>query len=168
MGEFFMDLLVEPLTWVAVSALAFVGLLIHFKVPKMATDALDARSDAIAKALEEATKLREEAQAILTSTQRQQREAEKETEEIIALAKAEAVRIRKETESLLAEYIERRTLMAENKIAQAEVQAINDVKKFAADTAVAATRKLLSERLSEEQGATLIDQNIDEIKTSLH
>lgn len=168
MSGFLSELVSNPLTWVTVSTLAFVGLVIHFKVPKMATDALDARAAAIARELEEAAKLREEAQAILASYQRQQREAEKEAEEIIALAKAESVRMRSETERLLAEHIDRRTAMAENKISQAETQALDDVRSFAADTAVNATRKLLADRIDEAQGAALIDKNIDEIKAKLH
>ena len=168
MSGFLSEILSNSLTWVTISTLAFVGLMIHFKVPKMATDALDARAEAIAKELEEAAKLREEAQALLASYQRRQREAEKEAEEIIALAKAESVRMRTETEQLLAEHIERRTAMAEDKLARAEAQALNDVRSYAADTAVNATRKLLADRMDETGGAALIDKNIDEIKNKMH
>jgi len=168
MNGFLSEILSNPMTWVTLSTLAFVGLIIHFKVPRMATDALDARAETIAKELDEAAKLREEAQALLASYQRRQRQAEKEVEEIIALAKAESVRMRSETEKALAEHIERRTAMAEDKIAQAEAQALQDVSIYAADTAVNATRKLLTDRIDDTQGAALIDKNIDEITSKLH
>ncbi len=160
--------LTSPTFWVGVSFIAFVALVVYYKVPKMATDWLDARAAAIAKELEEAAKLREEAQAVLASYQRKQRDAEQEAADIISLAKAEAERMRKETEANLAAQIERRTRQAEDKIAQAEAQALAEVKQVAIDTAVAAARQILSENMDEAQSAALIDKSIEDIKAKLH
>ena len=143
-------------------------LLLYFKVPKFVTDALDARAMAIAKELEEATKLREEAQTLLASYQRQQRSAEREADDIIEQAKREAELMRKEAEDALAAQIERRTKLAEERIAQAEVQAMKEVKDVAADIAAQAARRLMAEAIDESSGARLIDASIEEVRDKLH
>ena len=135
--------------WVFVSFVAFFGLLIYLKVPKMITGLLDERADMIRKEIEEAAQLREDAQSILADYQRKQREAEKEAEEIVAQAKEEAALLKAETEKTLHEQIERRTKLAEDKIAQAEAQAVADVKNTAASAAAGAARRLLKDNLDD-------------------
>lgn len=158
----------NPTFWVLVSFVIFFGVLVRFKVPKMVTDILDARAAAIAKEIDEAQRLREEAQALLASYQRKQRDAESEAEEIINQAHAEAARLTEETRKALEAQLARRTQLAEDKIMQAEAQALLEVRALAADAAIAAARRLIAERLSTEKATALIDKSIRDLKGKIH
>lgn len=161
-------LLYDATFWVAISFIGFLVVLVIAKVPGIVTKGLDTRADSIRTELDEAARLREEAQALLASYQRKQREAEKEAEDIIADAKAEADRMRREAETAIREQIERRTKMAEDKIAQAEADAVADVRRVAADTATNAARQLIVDHLDTNKSAGLIDKNIDAIGGKIH
>jgi len=154
--------------WVLVSFSLFVGLLFYFGVPGMIVAALDKRADDIKTELEEARKLREEAQQVLASYQRKQRDAEKEAEAIVEQARAEAERLAIETKENLAQQVERRTQLAEEKIGRAETQALDEVRAIAADIAVSAARKIIEEKLDGGRAAQLVDKSIAEVKDKLH
>jgi len=154
--------------WVLVTSLIFVGLLVYFGIPALLTNALDKRADDIRNELDEARKLREEAQQVLASYQRKQRDAEKEAEAIIEQARAEAERLADETQAALVQQVERRTKLAEEKIGQAEVQALQEVRAIAADVAVAAARRIIEEKLDDTKATQLIDKSIAEVKAKLH
>ena len=123
--------------WAFVALVLFLGLMVYLKVPGVVTAALDKRADAIRKELDEARRLREEAQALLAEYQRKGREAETEAEEIIDQAKREADALGKEAGRRLDEYVASRTKLAEQKIAQAEAQAITEVRSRSVDVAIA-------------------------------
>jgi F-type H+-transporting ATPase subunit b len=163
-----MSFFAQPETWVLVSFLLFIALLMYFKVPGMVTKALDDRAAAIAKELEEAQKLREEAQAILADYQRRQRDAEKEAEGIVTQAMHEAERFAEEAQAKLQDSLERRTRMAEEKIGQAEAQALKDVRAAAADLAIAAAEKLISSEVSGKKADALISQSIKDVQSKLN
>jgi len=152
--------------WATAGLVAFIGLMFYLKVPGKLTGALDKRAEDIRNELDEARKLREEAQALLAEYQRKRRDAEKEAEEIVAGAKREANVMATQAKSKLDDYVERRTKMAEQKIAQAEKQAIQDVRMIAAERAVAASQIILSDKLS-DGGAALIKSSIAEVKAKL-
>src|SRR5215468_10158957 len=103
----------DPTFWVAVSTTTFIVIVFIVKAPAMVVKSLDARAVAIAKELEEARTLREEAQALLASYQKRQRDAEKEAQEIVVQARAEAERLAIETKKSLEAQIARRAKLAE-------------------------------------------------------
>jgi len=154
--------------WVAVSFVLFLLLLGYFKVPAMMAKALDERADAIKAELEEARRLKEEAQAILADYQRRRREAEGEAEGIIAQAKREAEALAEETRRSLAESLERRTRAAEEKITRAEEQALSEVRGVAVDVAVATAERLIGQKLEGDRAASLIDSSIEELAAKLN
>lgn len=154
--------------WVLVSFLIFVGLVVYYKVPGMIAAALDKRAADIANELDEARKLREEAQQVLASYQRKQRDAEKEAQAIVEQARSEAERLAVETKANLAAHVERRTKLAEDKIAQAEAQALQEVRSVAADVAIAAARTIIEQKLDGAKAGALIDKSIAEVKAKLH
>ncbi len=158
----------DPTFWTAVAFFAFIGLVIYMKAPAMVAKALDDRAEAIKNELEEAQRLREEAQAMLAEYQRKQRDAEKEAQDIIAQAKDEAEALAAESKEKLEEMLARRTKLAEDKIAQAEAQALKDVRATAADVAVAAAQTLIAEQATGDVAEGLIDQSIEELKTKLN
>jgi F-type H+-transporting ATPase subunit b len=137
-------MLADAETWVAVAFVLFVGVLIYFGVHKLLVDALDQRSARIRGELDEARRLKDEAAALLAEYRRKQQTAEREAAEIVAGAKLEAERLATEAKARMEEFVARRTKMAETKIAQAEAQALADVRSSAADAAVAAAEKILS------------------------
>src|SRR5499433_46262 len=162
-----MSFLKEAEFWVAVAFVLFLGVLAYFQVFKKLLDALDQRSARIRQELEEARLLREEAQTLLAESKRKQHAAEADAAEIIAGARAEADRTAAEAKSRMDEFLARRTKMAEAKIAQAEEQAVADVRAAAADAAVAAAEKILSENAKGKVADDLISKGIEDLKTGL-
>jgi len=161
-------LLYDTSFWVGVALVGFLLVLLFYRVPKIVTSALDSRADSIRSELDEAARLREEAQALLASYQRKQREAEKEAQEIVADAKVEAERMRREAEENIRQQIERRAKMAEDKIAQAEADAVADVRRAAADAATKAARQLIADNLDESRANSLIERNISALPKHFH
>ncbi len=154
--------------WAFISLLVFVGLLIYLKVPALVTGYLDRRAEGIRAELEQARKLREEAQALLAEYQRKARQAESEAEEIVDQARREAEALSVEGKRRVEEYVASRTRLAEQKIAQAEAQAVQEVRALSADVAVAAAEKILAARVKGKEGEALVAQAIDDVKAKLH
>ncbi len=120
--------------WVAVAFVIFVGVLGYFRVHKLLLKSIDDRRERIKAEFDEARRLKAEAEALLATYRRKQQEAEHEAQAIIAGAKTEAERLAAEAEAKIEEFVVRRTKMAESKIAQAEAQALADVRSAAALT----------------------------------
>ncbi|MEM5502150.1 MULTISPECIES: F0F1 ATP synthase subunit B [Ahrensia] len=154
--------------WALVGLIIFFAVIAYFKVPAMIAKGLDGRADKIRNELEEARKLREEAEGVLAEYKRKSIEAEKEAENVVAAAKREADAIASEARAKTEEYVERRTQMAEQKIAQAETDAINAVRSTAVDVAVAATEKLLAEKMTAKSSGDLFKQSIAQVKSGLN
>ena len=162
------EFLAETENWVAIGFLLFVCLLVYVGAHRRVTDSLDARQARIRSELDEAKKLREEAQALLSEFERKGREAEAEAAAIIESAKAEAERLAGEAKTRMEEFVARRTKMAETKIAQAEAQALADVKSAAADAAVAAAERILAGSAKGQVAESLLARGIEEIKNKLN
>ncbi|MEM1049787.1 MAG: F0F1 ATP synthase subunit B [Pseudomonadota bacterium] len=154
--------------WALVALILFFALIAYLKVPGMVTRNLDSRADKIRDELNEARRLREEAQALLADYQRKRREAESEAEAIVAEAKEDAERLTAETNAALEDMIARRTKAAETKIAQAETQAIAEVRARAADVAVSAAEKVLAAKVTGSVSETLLTKSIEEVRTRLN
>jgi F-type H+-transporting ATPase subunit b len=154
--------------WVAVAFVVFLGGLVYLGVHEMMVKYIDQRRDRIKAELDEALRLKEEAQALLAQYQRKQREAEQEAAAIIAGAMAEAERLMAEAKTKMEEFIARRGKMAETKIAQAEAQALADVRAAAAEAAVSAAEKILSQIVKGEIADRLVVKGIDDVKTKLN
>ena len=161
-------MLAEAETWVAVSFVLFLCLLAYLGVPKLVTKGLDDRADRIKDEIEEARKLREEAQGLLASYQRKKAEAEKEAEAIVERAKEEAEEIRVQAEANLKEQIERRLKSVGEKITQAEAEAVRDVRNKAAGAAVVAARAVIAEKMTDSSKSDMVDTAISALKDQLH
>ncbi len=153
--------------WVAVAFFIFCGILIYVGAFKSVIAALDQRSARIKAELDDARRLRDEAAQLLAEYQRKQREAENEAAGIIAGAKAEAERLALEAKTKMEEFVSRRTQMAETKIAQAEAQALADVRAAAAEAAVSAAEKILSETVKGKLSDDLVAQGIADAAAKL-
>ncbi|MGB5950041.1 MAG: ATP F0F1 synthase subunit B [Parvibaculum sp.] len=163
-----MEILATGPFWVLVAVLIFFGITIYLKVPGMLAAQLDKRSNEIAGELDQARRLREEAQELLASYKRKQEEAMKEAEAIIAQAKVEAERLAVEMRANMQAQVERRQKQAEDKIRQAETQALQEVRAAAADVAVTAAKELIAGKVDTAKDASLIEKSISELPSKLH
>lgn len=157
----------DPTFWVAVAFFVFAALMV-WKVRKPLIDSLDARAERIRTELDEAQRLREEAQKALAEYKRKQRDATKEAEDVLANARHEAELLRRQAAEDLKETLARREKAAIEKIAQAETQALQEVRAQAVDIAIAATAKLLSENVDPQRDQTMVDQAIRDLGRKLH
>lgn len=161
-------MLSNPYLWSGVGLLIFFAILAKFGVHTMILDALDNRSRKIAEELGEAQRLREEAQKLLTEFEAKRKAAEAEAAQIIAAAKDEAERLAKDAEAKMTDFVARRTKAAEQKIAQAEAQAMADVRAAAADAAVKAAEQVLKAQMSGPAGAALLTESLKDVKSRLN
>jgi len=153
--------------WATIGLVIFIGIIMYFGVPKMIAGVLDARIRKIETDLAEAEKLRAEAKALLDQYTRKRAEAEKEAEGIVAAAREEAFRLTAEAGTALDTLIARRTKAVEDKIAQAEQQAVAEVRARSADLAIEAARVLL-ERQMPTKGDALVEQAIRDVGGKLN
>ena len=154
--------------WVGAAFVLFGGILVYLKVPGMLTGALDERAKKISDDLDQARELREEAQVLLATYQRKQRDALKEAEEIIAHAKEEAMREAEQAEKKLEEAIARRQQAALNKIALAEAQAENEVRDTAIEIAIAAATAVVAQQVRGDRADALVDTAIQDLRRHLN
>jgi len=156
--------MIEAEAWVAIAFVLFLGLLVYLGAHRRVIGGIDARQARIKAELDEAVRLREEAQAVLAEYERKGREAEGEAASIIAGATAEAERLAVEAKASMEDFVVRRTKMAEAKIAQAEAQALADVRSAAADTAVAAAEIILTAAAKGKVAEELLAKGIEDVR----
>lgn len=163
-GEPFLE---KAETWVAAAFIIFL-VAVYRPVTKMMGGKLDERSDAIKSELDEAQRLREEAQHTLAEYQRKQRDALAEAEGIIAEAREEARRIEHNVQERTEATLKRREQQALDMIAAAEARAVADVRSLAADVAITATRQILTDTVEGQKGDDIVDQAISEVPGKLN
>jgi F-type H+-transporting ATPase subunit b len=151
-----------------VALVLFLGVVFYAGAHRKAGAALDDRRALIAKELDDARKLREEAEALLAEYKQKRLDAEKEALAIVAQARTDATAFAEESKTKLAASIERRTRQAEQKIAQAEASALKDVRNAATDAAIAAAAKLMSDVTKGTKGGKFIDESIAAVKGRLN
>jgi F-type H+-transporting ATPase subunit b len=163
-----MHFLMEAETWVAIAFVIFLGILAYVGVHRTILGTLDKRSARIKAELDEARALRDDAKKLLAEYQNKKGEAEREAQAIIAGAKADAERLAADADVKLQDFITRRTKMAETKIAQAEAQALADVRAAAAEAAVSAAEKVLAQATTGKVADALVTQGIADVQKKLN
>ncbi|WP_137132373.1 F0F1 ATP synthase subunit B [Rhizobium sp. FY34] len=151
-----------------VGLILFFALLAYLKVPGMMATALDNRADNIRDELEQAKRLREEAQALLAEYQRKRKEAEAEAAAIVAAAEREAAMLTEDARQKTEEFVTRRNALSEQKIRQAEADAIGAVRAAAVDLAIAAAEKLIAAKSDASTQTVLFSNAIEQVKTRLN
>jgi F-type H+-transporting ATPase subunit b len=159
--------MLEAEFWVAVAFVIFVVVLGYFQAHKKIVKGIDDRRDRIKSELDEARRLKEEAQALLEGYQRKQHEVEHEAQAILASAKAEADRLAAEAAARVEEFVARHTKMAKDKIAQAEAQALADVRSASAEAAVAAAASILARSVRDDIADKLLAEGVADLKARL-
>ena len=158
----------DATAWATIGLITFLALIVYLKVPAMVTKSLDERTAKIRNDMDEALSLREEAQDLLAEYQRKRRQAEEEADEIIAAAKRDAAALTEEAAKKTAEFVTRRTALAEQKIEQAEATALAEVRAAAIDVAVTAAEQLVASKMTAAKSSALIKEGISEVKTKLN
>lgn len=153
---------------VLVSFIVFVGILLYFKIPSRIGALLDTRAEGIRRDLDEAKRLREEAQEIYASYQRRQREVAGQAEQIVANAKREAEAQAVKSKADLKSSIQRRLQAAQDQIASAEADAVRAVRDRAVQTAVAAASVLLAQQVRAGGRSAGIDEAIEDVARRLN
>lgn len=148
--------------------LLFLGVLAYFKVPQLVMGLLDKRAETIRGELDEARRLREEAQTVLADYQRKQREVQEQSERIVATARDEANRAAEKAKADLKDTIDRRVRGAEEQIESARKAAIEAVRSRAVEVATAAAAEIARARMGEQRQDALIDQSIETVDARLH
>ncbi len=151
-----------------VGLVLFLALIVYLKVPGMMGSALDQRAEKISNDLAEAKRLREEAQSLLAEYQRKRKEAEAEAASIVAVAQREAEALAAEAKQKTEEYVARRTALSEQKIKQAEADAINAVRAAAVDLAISAAENVLASKTDAATSKSLFDKSVTEVKARLN
>lgn len=154
--------------WALVGLIIFIGIILYMKVPATVGASLDSRAAKITADLEDARRLREEAQQLLAEYQRKRKEAETEAASIIEAAKRDAGSLVAEAKVKTEEFVTRRTAQAEQKIAQAERDAVAEVRSTAVDIAVEATRGLLAGRKDVKTAGDLFKESVAAVKSKLN
>lgn len=157
----------EPEFWVLAGLLVLAFALVRAKVPGMAVKALDDRAAKVQAELDEALRLRQEAQALLAQIKAQREHTEHLAAEMLANAHAEAKRFSDEAKVKLEEQIKRRQLLAERKIASAQTQAEADVKAAAAELAAQIAESVLMTRVQGLKTDPLVDRAVDQMADKL-
>lgn len=153
---------------VLLAFLLFIAVLLYFRVPAMVAKLLDQRAAGIRADLDEARSLREEAQSLLASYERKQREVSEQAERIVASAKEEANRAADQAKEDIRQSVARRLAAAQDQIASAEAAAIREVRDQAIAVAISASRDLIAGKMTAERANTLIDEAIGAVESKLH
>jgi F-type H+-transporting ATPase subunit b len=161
-------MLMEAEFWVAVAFVMFGMVVVYAGAHKAILSSLDGRASRIKAELEDASRLKQEAAALLAEYKQKTANAGTEAAAIIEGAKADAERLAAEAHAKLEDFVVRRTKMAEAKIAQAETQALADVRGIAADVAASAAEKVMALAAKGALAEQLIARGIDDVKKKLN
>jgi F-type H+-transporting ATPase subunit b len=166
--ELLKTILQEPDFWEGLGLLIVVLGFLYIGVPGMVTGALDKRAKEIEAELTQALQLRKEAEVVLTNYRERAKEAGKEAESILKDAKADAERFAEEARATLKVQLERRAKQAQDRIAQAERQALLEIRTLAADAAASAAEKIIASRIDDTKAGALIAQSLGELPAKLN
>ena len=163
-----MDLTSLATFWATVGLVLFLALIVYLKVPGMLAKSLDERADQIRNDLSEAKRLREEAQHLLAEYQRKRKEAEADAANIVAAAEREAEMLTAEAKMKTEEFVANRTALSEQKIKQAEADAIKAVRSAAVDLAIAAAETVIAAKADAKVQTELFGNAVGEVKSRLN
>jgi F-type H+-transporting ATPase subunit b len=167
MWSFGFDATTGATIWATIALVIFIGIAIYLGIHKAISKMLDDRIKKIEADLVEAEQLRKEAKALLDDYARRREEAEKEAQSIVDAAREEAFRLTAEAKDSLEAMVARREKAVNDKIAQAEAQAVAEVRARSADLAVEAARVVLIKQMA-TKGDALVDQSIKDVAAKLN
>lgn len=156
----------NPEFWVLIAFLIFFGLFGQ-RLWAAIAGMLDGRAAAIRAELDEAATLRAEAERMLRDAQAEREAALQEAKKVLERSHAEAARVTREAQTEAETAGRRREQMALDRIAAAEKAAVDEVRLAAVEVATAAARQVISEGLTAEADAALVDHAIMQLPSAL-
>ena len=153
---------------VLLAFILFIAILFYFKVPSRIAGMLDSRAEGIKAELEEARALREEAQSLLASYERKQKEVQDQADRIVSAAREEAEAAAAQSRVELEKSLERRMAAADEQIGSAQAAAVKEVRDEAVVIAIAAARDVIAKQMTAAEGNKLIDESIAQVEAKLH
>lgn len=153
--------------WVGVGLVLFLGIVWMAGAFKTAAKALDDKGAKIQSDLDEAARIRAEAERLLAGIQAERAEAERRGKEMLAAAEAGVRQFEADAKAQLEESLERRRRMTEQRIATAEAQAMAEVKSAAAELATQMAEQVLAARLAGAKSDPSIDKAISQLAAKL-
>lgn len=156
----------DPAFWVAVAFVLFLAFFGRTLARRLAA-ALDARRDSIRAELDEARRLRDEAQELLNAHAGRRKRAEEEAEEVLEAARRDAKRIADEEAERLAARLARERERTRHEIARAEEAAVQDFRARLAGLVVEAAEELAAGRVDDRVQRELADRTVEEVGRAL-
>nr|WP_294545132.1 F0F1 ATP synthase subunit B [uncultured Rhodopila sp.] len=156
----------DPKNWVMIAFFLFF-ILFGGKLWRALAGILDARTNSVRAELEEASRLRREAEAMLADAEKQRASALTEAKALIESARSEAARLAAEAAAEAQASAKRREQMAIDRIGAAEKAAVHDVRLAAADIATTAAQEVIADSLTADADYRLIDQAITQLPKAL-
>ena len=156
----------DPQFWVAVSFILFIAAIFN-PVRKILTSSLDAQISDIKNKIDEVENLKNEAQKALYELKERETKVEKEIENLKLESEKRIADLKNMSSSKLAVQIEKRKVLAENKIEQIVRDTNNSIKNYISSVAIEATRNILLQNLSKDKKSDLIEKSITEFNSAL-
>ncbi|MEM8833142.1 MAG: hypothetical protein AAGB32_01250 [Pseudomonadota bacterium] len=153
--------------WVVISFLVFAAFA-YIMGRKSVAGKLDSYRDEIKNEIENAERLRVEAQELLAQYQRKQRDAEAEADKILENAKKQADQTKKTADKELKETMKRREEQLSDRLQRLEENAMNDIRDYAAQLAVEATQEMIVQTMDEKKNADLNTQAMAKLPEHLN
>ena len=152
--------------WVFVAFILFF-VLVGKKLWSALTDNLDQRKKMIENELNEAKKLREEAQSELNASLKKQKEINKQVLDIINDAKSTAKQIEADALKKSDIIIKRKEEQAKQKINNAQIEAINNIKNISAELSVKSAKVYIQKELDSKIQKALYSDSKQKLKEKL-
>ncbi len=156
----------DPQFWVAVSFILFIATIFN-PVRKILTSSLDEQIKDIRNKIDEVENLKNEAQKALDELKERENKLEKEIQNLNLESEKRIADLRNISKSKLTDQIEKRKVLAENKIQQLVRDTNNSIKNYISSVAIEATRNILLKNLSNDKKSALIEESITEFNTVL-
>jgi F-type H+-transporting ATPase subunit b len=150
----------DATAWVALAMLVVIGLMLWKKVPAAIAAALDKKIAGIREQLDEAARLRAEAEALRAEYEARSAQAGAEAQTMLESARHDAEGIVAQARVDADALVERRARMAEDKIGAAERAALAEVRAKVASAAAAAAAQLIAESHDAAADRAMIDRTI--------
>jgi F-type H+-transporting ATPase subunit b len=159
-----MDFFYQPASWVFIAFIIFISIAIYLKVPNMVTKLLDEQISKIKNDLDDARKLKEDANSLLAEYERKIESANKEAENIINQAKNNAKSYEENSNKKVEEFILRSEKQSIEKIQQAQKSAIKKINEEIVNKSVEVAEKIISKNMNDQNNNKLFENSINQIK----
>ena len=159
--------MIDATFWVAVSFVIFIILLIYFKIPSKIKSSLNESIFLIRKQIEDAEKLRDEANNILSDSEKKLSNSKKEIQNMITEANKASEKLIIKTNSDFHKIMDNRKQDAERKISQMKEQVKNDIKNASVKIAIESVSNLLKNSIDKSKLDKILKESVEETKLAL-